>query len=243
MSKRIKVIESYEASDMEFGNHILKPKMNISEILAILGYASDKDDSYLNEIESTYESVYDRANIKYVYRQFPFDSGELSIPGLNFDYPDFRELFKDCNACILIALTLGLSIDEYIRKTQILDLAGALIVDACASSMIEFVADEVYSKLRSEYLISNIHFTERFSPGYGEVPIEINRPISQLLNTERRIGLKVADSGLMLPRKSIIAVWGLCDEPSKYTYDRCSDCRLRFECKLKESGEYCARKK
>lgn len=41
MSKRIKVIESYEASDMEFGNHILKPKMNISEILAILGYASD----------------------------------------------------------------------------------------------------------------------------------------------------------------------------------------------------------
>lgn len=228
---------------MEKGNHIIKPKMNKSEILAILGYTASGDTAYTNEIETAYESVYDRANIKYVYRQFALDSSNLSTHGLNLDYPDFRELFAGCNACIIIALTLGLSIDEYIRKTQILDLAGALVVDACASSMIESAADEIYNELKIKYSESNIYFTERFSPGYGDVPIDINRDISQLLNTERRIGLKVSESGLMLPRKSIIAVWGLSDEPSEYEYDRCSDCRLRFDCKLKESGEYCARKR
>ena len=134
MSKRIKVIESYEASDMEFGNHILKPKMNISEILAILGYASDEDAPYLNEIESTYESVYDRANIKYVYRQFPFESGELSIPGpvsyTHLAFSKARARLPDLQYTIIgasflpgslgsgIGLPTGIFIDVYKRQIQ-----------------------------------------------------------------------------------------------------------------------------
>lgn len=221
---------------------INKPDVNKPEILSMLGYKSGDLERYEKEIEIAYDQVYENSNIKYVYRQFPYDDLKLVGADVKLDNPDLVKLLENCTDCIIIALTLGLSIDNHIRKTQVLDLAKAIIHDACASSMIESITESVYMDLKEEYLKSGLYFTQRFSPGYGLVPIELNQKFSNFLDTERKIGLKVSGSGLMIPRKSIIAIWGLSSSPSLYKYDRCSDCRLRFNCTLKESGEYCARK-
>ena len=53
----------------------------------------------------------------------------------------------------------------------------------------------------------------RFSPGYGDVPLEIQKDIVMLLDCAKRIGVSLNDSLLMSPSKSVTAFIGL-QEPS-----------------------------
>ena len=51
--------------------------------------------------------------------------------------------------------------------------------------------------------------TRRFSPGYGDMPIEIQVDILQLLDASRRLGMVLTESNLMIPTKSITALIGM----------------------------------
>ena len=46
----------------------------------------------------------------------------------------------------------------------------------------------------------------RFSPGFGDFPLETQRGIIPLLSTEKRIGVILSESCIMSPRKSVTAV-------------------------------------
>lgn len=226
-------------SSIEFNNL----KLNMDEVLMILGYFGSSGSDYEDEIKLAYDEIIEISNISYVYQVLPLHNMKLGQTNISIDTPDLVNLLSGCDSCIISAQTLGVSVDNYLRKIGITDLAKEVILDAVASSYIESVSQKIYDELYNEYSKDNCFFTERFSPGYGQVPITLNLEFSNLLNAERRIGLKVACSGLMIPRKSVIAIWGLSSSPIKNTIDRCSDCKLRFDCKIRESGEFCARKK
>jgi len=51
--------------------------------------------------------------------------------------------------------------------------------------------------------------TNRFSPGYGDYPLEKQREVVKILNTEKKLGLSLTDSLLLNPTKSVTAVIGL----------------------------------
>ncbi len=218
-------------------------KLNMEEVLMILGYFGSSSTDYEAEIKSAYDEVMKISNVSYVYQVLPLNNMKLGQTNISIDSPDLVKLLRGCKSCIISAQTLGVSIDNYLRKTGIMDLAKEVVLDAVASSYIEAVSQKIYDELQSTYLNEGYFFTERFSPGYGQVPISLNLEFSNILNAERRIGLKVAGSGLMIPRKSVVAIWGVSDTPVIDSIDRCSDCKLRFDCKIRESGEFCARKK
>jgi len=52
----------------------------------------------------------------------------------------------------------------------------------------------------------------RFSPGYGDLPLETQREIFDVLDCSRRIGLMLNDSLLMSPTKSVTAFVGVGGE-------------------------------
>ncbi|MCR5275107.1 MAG: Vitamin B12 dependent methionine synthase activation subunit, partial [Clostridiales bacterium] len=48
-----------------------------------------------------------------------------------------------------------------------------------------------------------------FSPGYGDLPIEVQKEFLPLLDAERRLGITLSDSYLMSPSKSVTAIIGI----------------------------------
>jgi cobalamin-dependent methionine synthase I len=49
----------------------------------------------------------------------------------------------------------------------------------------------------------------RFSPGYGDLPLELQTNLFKVLDCQHFIGLTLNDSMLMSPSKSVTAIVGL----------------------------------
>ena len=49
----------------------------------------------------------------------------------------------------------------------------------------------------------------RFSPGYGDLPLDVQRPLFAALDVPRKIGVSLTDSLLMAPSKSVSAIIGI----------------------------------
>ena len=132
-----------------------------------------------------------------------------------------------------MAATLGAQSERLLLRHQARSSADALIIDAVLSAAIEAVCDKQERLLREEFLKSGLHLTDRFSPGYGDMPIEQTKEICAVLQAERSIGLTVSNRGIMIPRKSITAVIGV----SRYKQSRrpspCSVCNMRENCALR----------
>ncbi len=126
---------------------------------------------------------------------------------------DIKKVLKDSQKVLLIAATLGIYVDKLLRKIQITDMAQAVVFDSMASVAIEQFMDKIEEELKIMY--KDYYFTNRFSPGYGDYPIEKQRNIVRILNTEKKIGLNLTQSLMLNPTKSVTAVIGLQKSPVK----------------------------
>ena len=148
-----------------------------------------------------------------------------------------KKHLEGCNRAVLMAVTLGVGVDQLLRKTQVTDMALAVILDTGASVLIEQLADDFEKEIEAGPFT-----TPRFSPGYGDWPITEQARIVRLLDGQRQIGLNVTKDSLMVPRKSITAVIGIADHPVKGCLATCDECVLRDKCLLKKEGKFCGDK-
>ena len=66
----------------------------------------------------------------------------------------------------------------------------------------------------------------RFSPGYGDLPLELQKDIFAALDCPKQIGVSLNDSMLMSPSKSVSAIIGLNGEASERCMHNCALCTL-----------------
>ena len=118
-----------------------------------------------------------------------------------------------------------------------MDLAVA--ADAAASVLIEQCADEAERQIR-DGLPPDRYMTGRYSPGYGDLTIQIQGRLVDAVNAQRQIGLDVTSNGILTPRKSITALLGVADHPVKGHLAGCASCALREICKYRKEGKTCA---
>ena len=135
---------------------------------------------------------------------------------------DIIKVIEKSEKVVLIAATLGIYVDKLIRKAQITDMAQAVVIDAMASVAIEQFMDKIEVELSKRY--SGYYFTNRFSPGYGDYPLEKQREIVRLLNTEKKLGLNLTESLMLNPTKSVTAVIGMGKEEIKEKSSCTSKC-------------------
>ena len=74
---------------------------------------------------------------------------------------------------------------------------------------IEALCDEFCRDMERELALLGFCTTKRFSPGYSDLPLEIQRDIFRVLGCEKRIGLMLNESLLMSPSKSVTAIVGI----------------------------------
>jgi 5-methyltetrahydrofolate--homocysteine methyltransferase len=121
---------------------------------------------------------------------------------------DLSEHLSGCKKAVLFAATLGSGADKVISSSGFLSPEFMLYTDALSNAAIEQVCDHVEFEIKKLY---GCEITTRFSPGYGDFPLERQPEILKRLNAFKTIGLRCKDSLMMEPTKSVTAVFGILD--------------------------------
>lgn len=228
-------------------------EIKYEEVLRYLGYSGQTINTELkNIIRECILLTNNKINPRYVLRIYPIhkkiekDSKgnskyivKLMNTSLEIESRDIYKLLEGCSECLLMATTLGIEIEREIKKYSYSDLTKGIIIDSCATTAIEGVCDLVESKVREELLEQEKYITNRYSPGYGDLSININNEIINILRTQSNIGLTITDSNIMLPRKSVIAIMGI-SESNQITHKKsCLNCNNYNSCKYRKEVECC----
>lgn len=214
------------------------------EVLRYLGHKNcviDKSIDLL--IDECIKEIKEISNYKYVYNIFNIqryeDSISLSESNLVFKGKDILEHLKDSSMCAVMAVTLGSMMDTRIRYYEKVDLTKALILDACASTAVEWICDEVQNEIKQKAENMNLGIIYRYSPGYGDFSIEIQSKVINALEAQKRIGLTVNENNILIPRKSVSAVIGFQDKNIKSEPPGCKKCSSFGKCEYRKGGSYC----
>lgn len=150
---------------------------------------------------------------------------------------DIAAHLSECEKCVLLAATLGIGADNVIRGYESGEMEKAVIADCLASAAIEQVCDFAEEEMRSH--LSGYSFTWRFSPGYGDFPLDIQRGFLDVLGAPKRIGLTVTESLILLPRKSVTAVIGISENEISKGRRGCGSCKMKDTCEFRKNGNKC----
>ena len=116
-------------------------------------------------------------------------------------------------------------------------MSGALILDAAGSAAVENVCDNLCADLAAAF--APRHLTDRFSPGYGDLPLNQQRWFFSLLDINRRLGVSLTESGLMVPQKTVTALVGVSDREQPKRPTGCESCALAERCAFRKEGKRC----
>lgn len=214
--------------------------LNPTEILRYLGCRSPQPpEELVQSVARCSEEILAAARPKTVWRLLPLEGVHLTGTEVTFQGDDIRRHLSGCHQVILMAATLGPEVEQLLMRAQVRDMAQALVLDSCASAAIEAVCDQLEEELRQRFLAQGEHLTDRFSPGYGDFPLGQQPELCRLLDTQRRIGLTLSTSGILIPRKSVTAVLGVSDRPRHRRSQGCEGCAMYETCQMRKGGTPC----
>lgn len=111
-----------------------------------------------------------------------------------------------CDRALIFAATVGVEPDRLIARYGRTSPARALIVQAIGTERIEALCDAFCEKMAKENASA---LTARFSPGYGDLPLEVQKDLFAILDCPRKLGISLTDSLVMSPTKSVTAFVGI----------------------------------
>ncbi|MBR5302164.1 MAG: methionine synthase [Clostridia bacterium] len=210
----------------------------LHETLHFLGWrGTPLDQPLLDQIKVVTQRALEAIEPRVVYRRASLTDGRTA-EGTAFcvEGADAAAMLQPCHEIILFAATLGAQSERMLLKEQAKDGAQAVLLDAVFSAAIEALCDRAEARLRRELTEGGLYLTDRFSPGYGDMPLSQSRMICEVLNTNRSIGLTVSASGIMIPRKSVTAVMGVSRTPVSLRPRGCAGCSMRETCPMRRNG-------
>ena len=167
-------------------------------------YAGNLHDE--NLINECLAELSDKLVYNVCYQKFPVNKQDNKLY-LGFAQTNSADLAKNLDGCdgiLLFAATVGIEIDRLIIKYSKISPVKALIFQAIGAERIEKLCDQFCKDMSKEEKLK-----PRFSPGYGDLPIDLQKEIFAALDCGKNIGLTLNDSMLMSPTKSVTAIVGI----------------------------------
>lgn len=207
-----------------------------SELLRYLGYGGQEIGPDLEaRIDAAEARCVEIARPAMVRRTFAADALPLELPG-----HDIARHLSDATEVVLLAVTLGLAVDRELRKLSLTDPLGQMLFDAAATYAIEREVDRVEGRARAEAAERGLYCSWRFSPGYGDLPLDVQATLLAVLDATRRLGITLTDGNLMAPTKSVTAIIGIHPTPQPGLASSCAVCSLLEFCSLRTRGMRCS---
>ena len=217
-------------------------RFDIEEALRYLGAGGTQDQTLRQSVQREAEALTAQLKPRYIYKVVSLTrSGEeLLLPeaGLSLPGRTARLMLAECHPAVVLACTLGAEFDALLRTQQARDMARAVILDACGSAWVEAGCDAAEKEIAA--LFPGKYLTDRFSPGYGDLPLALQPGLCRALDAPRRIGLHVTGSLLLNPAKSVTALLGVAGTPQMRRIRGCACCSMNQTCQLRKGGKTCA---
>lgn len=181
-------------------------------------------------MEKAEAALLPQVSFKQLVKRYPVivSDGNFRLGGLPaIPSQHLCRLFEGAMEGLAVAVTLGAEVDTLVKRLLLTDPALGAAVGAYASAYVDELLDGVMEKEQSK--LAPLRLSPRFSPGYGDVPLSYQKPLTEALECWR-MGIRLTDSCLMLPEKSITALCailppGECTESLRreHACDRCPD--------------------
>ena len=181
------------------------PKVNLD---AIYRYAQcfEEDRQVKDLVSECFKEL--AFSYKVCYREFDVKhlDGQLDLTFCTTDSKSLKKLLENCERALLFAATVGFDVDRKITKYSRLNPAKALILQAIGTERIESLCDTFEDGIKRE---KGYCLTSRFSPGYGDLPLEVQTDVFKALDCYKNIGVTLNESLLMSPSKTVTAIIGI----------------------------------
>jgi hypothetical protein len=213
--------------------------IDLKKIENVLGYGEGDDRQIVNAVIEEILNEPDLfRNIRAEYTiyddiQFVDTDKSLNINSINLQIHKtvFGQL-KNAHSLAVILSTAGEEIGIRTRKAMSAgDPLTGYIYDICGSIVVDAAADLVQSELEKTILSGGRKITNRYSPGYCGWDVSEQHKLFRLV-PENFCGIRLTDSALMDPVKSISGIIGI-GEKVRYNSYKCRLCDMK-DCAFRE---------
>ena len=211
------------------------------DVLRYLGVGENAPDALCRQVEEVSQTLSQQLQPRSVWRVFPIlrqgNGFFLSQTRITLTGKAASLMLEDCEQAAMLCCTLGSEFDTMLRAAQARDMAYAAILDACGSAMVEAGCDKVMEEMRQR--LRGKYLTDRFSPGYVDLPLTLQPTICSGLETRRHLGVYSNASLLLNPTKSVTAFVGISDKPQPARVRGCDYCNMADTCAMRKGGKKC----
>lgn len=171
-----------------------------------LRYASCKtaDEASMALLESVISEAGGVLNYRAIYCElnFTIDEDFCDFGLFSINSKSLAENLKGASRVVLFLVSIGLAYDRLIAKYSKTNPSRAFMLASLGNERVEALADELVLHLEKEYSLSS---GARFSPGYGDLPLSVQKPVFELLKPESKLGVYLNEEFIMSPSKSVTA--------------------------------------
>jgi len=213
------------------------------EVLSYLGYKNNTaDENIIKQIEDCTSEIQSLLRKTYTYKIFDCEVTDnkvnLKDTVISLEGRDIAKHLKSSQKCAMLAVTLGIEVDRMLAYYSKINLSTAVVMDACASVIVEEICDKVQREIGEEAKKLGLYITDRYSPGYGDLTLKNQLGILRVLDAERTLGLTLTENYLLQPQKSVTAIIGLQKNKYKEKFHKCKKCNLQ-KCEFRKAGIIC----
>lgn len=203
-------------------------EINKREIARYLGYGGHTpDEQVMRMIDDCVRELDSVASPKHAETAFAIErmeDGALRIGSMTVTGAMLARNLSGCGRAMLFAATLGVGVDNLLRRTVQTDVAKTVVLQAAAAAAIEGYCNKVQRELNAVLAQDNLHLRPRYSPGYGDLDLDCQRGILDMLCAPKRIGLTLTDGLMLAPAKSVTAIMGISGGVNECNTGGCEEC-------------------
>jgi len=190
------------------------PRKEIYRRLGFIKGVTEISSSQKEEIERFIQDALSLIHLKGAGLRMPVQEIKgariILAEDVTFESNQLAALLRNCREIVLMGATAGNDIMKAIEE----DAAGrnvtrGIVFDATASETVDASLDWIMGYFNRTLLRENRQLLKkRYSAGYGDLLLETQNTIYRLLQLDR-IGIRITDSCMLIPEKSVTAVTGI----------------------------------
>ncbi len=172
------------------------------DIMLYSGCRNSTDEKLISLCTECLAELKEKLTLRAVYTEVSvnFDGDVVDFGFCKAESKSLKKFLGNSSKAYIFAATIGIGADMLISRYSTLSPSKAVITDGCATAAIECFCDYLCGE------VFKVPCQERFSPGYGDLPLFMQPEILSLLSSHINIGLSMTDSMLLTPTKSVTAI-------------------------------------
>jgi hypothetical protein len=190
------------------------PRKEIYRRLGFIKGVTEVSSSQKEEVERFIQDALSLIHLKGAGLRMPVQEIKgariILAEDVTFESNQLAALLRNCREIVLMGATAGKDIMKAIEE----DAAGrnvtrGIVFDATASETVDASLDWIMGYFNRTLLRENRQLLKkRYSAGYGDLLLETQNTIYRLLQLDR-IGIRITDSCMLIPEKSVTAITGI----------------------------------